>query len=124
MPRHTARLLILGLLTLSLGSPLWAVEPLLEPLGITAMQAGERQVRGVLRARNHAVLSSELAGRIVEMPFSDGQTFAKGDVLVRFDCSAYQAQLDAAQAAVRATREELNHKKQLVSSTGQCNYFV
>ncbi len=114
MLRHTARLSILGLLMLPLGSPVWA-EPLLEPLAITALQTGERQVRGVLRARNQAVLSSELPGRIIEMPFADGQAFAKGDVLVRFDCSAYQAQLDAAQAAVRATREELNHKKQLAA---------
>lgn len=115
MLRHTARLLTLGLLILSLGAPLWAVEPLLEPLAITAMQGGERQVRGVLRARNHAVLSSELPGRIVEMPFTDGQTFDKGDLLVRFDCSAYQTQLDAAHAAVRVSREELNHKKQLAA---------
>lgn len=75
----------------------------------------QRKARGVLRARDQAVLSSELAGRILEMPYSDGETFSKDDVLVRFDCSAYQAQLNAAQAAVRAAREELNHKKQLAS---------
>lgn len=61
------------------------------------------------------MLSSELAGRIIEMPYSDGQDFKKGDVLVRFDCSAYQAQLNAAQAAGRAAREELAHKKQLAA---------
>jgi RND family efflux transporter MFP subunit len=74
-----------------------------------------RKARGVLRARDQAVLSSELAGRIIEMPYTDGQDFKQGDVLVRFDCSAYQAQLNAAQAAMRAAREELNHKKQLAS---------
>ena len=77
--------------------------------------APERKARGVLRARDQAVLSSELAGRIIEMPYSDGQDFSKGEVLVRFDCSAYQAQLNAAQAAVRAAREELNHNKQLAA---------
>lgn len=80
-----------------------------------AQVSSERAVRGVLRARDQAVLSSELAGRIIEMPFTDGQAFKKGDVLARFDCSAYQAQLNAAQAAARATREELNHKKQLAA---------
>lgn len=115
MPSLPARLFALGLLALPLNPPLWAEELLLEPLANTATASGERQVRGILRARDHAVLSSELPGRIVEMPFTDGQDFAKGDVLVRFDCSAYQAQLNAAQAAVRATREELNHKKQLAA---------
>ena len=49
--------------------------------------------RGVLRARDQAVLASELAGRITEMPYAEGQAFKKGEVLVRFDCAAYQAQL-------------------------------
>src|SRR5690606_7647258 len=37
------------------------------------------------------------------------------------DCSAYQAQLNAAQAAARAAREELAHNKQLAAlkSVGQ-----
>lgn len=75
----------------------------------------ERQARGVLRARDQTILSSELAGRITAMPYRDGQPFDKGDVLVRFDCSAYQAQLKAAQAAVRVAREELTHARQLAS---------
>ncbi|MDM8350695.1 efflux RND transporter periplasmic adaptor subunit [Pseudomonas sp. sp1636] len=89
-------------------------DPLLdEPANLGSM--AERKARGVLRARDQAVLSSELAGRIIEMPFSDGQDFSKGDVLVRFDCSAYQAQLNAAQASARAAREELSHNKQLAA---------
>ncbi|MBM7059656.1 efflux RND transporter periplasmic adaptor subunit [Pseudomonas sp. UL073] len=93
-----------------------AVTPDSDPLLDTPTSASaERQARGVLRARNQAVLSSELAGRITEMPFADGQDFKKGDVLVRFDCSAYQAQLNAAQAAAQAAREELVHNKQLAA---------
>jgi RND family efflux transporter MFP subunit len=91
-----------------------ADDPLLDA-PIQVQNNSERKARGVLRARDQAVLSSELAGRIIEMPYTDGQDFKQGAVLVRFDCSAYQAQLNAAQAAVRATREELNHKKQLAS---------
>lgn len=81
----------------------------------TSSTTREPQARGVLRARNQAMLSSELAGRITAMPFADGQAFKKGDVLARFDCSAYQAQLNAANAAARAAREELGHKKQLAA---------
>ncbi len=93
----------------------WAEEPLADDplLPQAASMSTERAVRGVLRARDHAVLSSELAGRVIDMPFNDGENFNKGDVLVRFDCSAYQSQLQAAQAAGRAAREELAHKRQL-----------
>ncbi len=73
------------------------------------------EARGVLRARDQAVLASELSGRIVELPFSEGESFKKGDTLARFDCSAYQAQLNAALAASRGAGEELSHNKQLAT---------
>lgn len=85
-------------------------DPLLEGATSTASE-----VRGVLRARSQALLASELAGRVVEIPYAEGQSFTKGDVLVRFDCSAYQAQQSAANAAVRAAREELRNKQQLAA---------
>ncbi|MDD0977129.1 efflux RND transporter periplasmic adaptor subunit [Pseudomonas fontis] len=85
-------------------------DPLLDGATSTASE-----VRGVLRARSQAVLASELAGRVVDIPYAEGQTFNKGDVLVRFDCSAYQAQQNAANAAARAAREELRNKQQLAA---------
>lgn len=85
-------------------------DPLLDSATSTASE-----VRGVLRARSQAVLASELAGRVVDIPYAEGQTFNKGDVLVRFDCSAYQAQQNAANAAARAAREELRNKQQLAA---------
>ncbi|WP_370453119.1 efflux RND transporter periplasmic adaptor subunit [Aquipseudomonas alcaligenes] len=94
---------------------LYAQEALLDPLVVSENHSETRQIRGVLKARDQAVLSSELAGRIVDMPFAEAQRFAKGDVLVRFDCSAYQAQLNAANAASRAAREELKNKQQLAA---------
>jgi membrane fusion protein (multidrug efflux system) len=108
--------MLLALLSLLGTTALAEVPPIDAPLLTfsTAINT-ERAARGVLRARDQALLSSELAGRIIEMPYSDGQDFKKGDVLVRFDCSAYQAQLSAAQAAGRAAREELAHKKQLAA---------
>lgn len=85
-------------------------DPLLEGATATASE-----VRGVLRARSQAVLASELSGRVTDLPYAEGQSFSKGDVLVRFDCSAYQAQANAAGAAVRAAREELRNKQQLAA---------
>ncbi|MGS7253611.1 efflux RND transporter periplasmic adaptor subunit [Pseudomonas anuradhapurensis] len=91
----------------------------------TRSDAGTGQnARGVLRARDHAVLASELAGRIVEMPYAEGEDFKKGSTLARFDCAAYQAQLNAAQAAVRASREELEHNRQLAALKSVGRYEV
>ncbi|MHB0765679.1 efflux RND transporter periplasmic adaptor subunit [Stutzerimonas sp. NM35] len=86
------------------------IDPLLD--GASSLTS---EVRGVLRARSQAVLASELPGRVVEVPYAEGQAFKKGEVLVRFDCSAYQAQANASAAAVRAAREELNNKQQLAA---------
>ena len=103
---------MLMLVVLVCATPLRAEDPLLSTDIDTQAAASERQARGVLRARDQAVLASELAGRITEMPFAEGQHFRKDEVLVRFDCGAYQAQLNAVQAAARAAREELAQKNQ------------
>lgn len=89
-------------------------DPLLDN-GAPGAQASGSEARGVLRARDQATLASELSGRIVELPFSEGESFKKGDTLARFDCSAYQAQLNAAQAANRGAGEELAHNRQLAA---------
>lgn len=73
----------------------------------------DTQARGILVAVDQATLSSELPGRIVEMPYKEGESFKKGDVLARFDCAIYQAQLSASQAAARAAEAELSQNQQL-----------
>nr|WP_241825897.1 efflux RND transporter periplasmic adaptor subunit [Izhakiella australiensis] len=83
------------------------------PLAASTATGAEKQARGVLRAIDQAVLSSELNAKVLEMPFREGEAFQKGDLLVRFDCSAYQAQLAASQAAVRASQQELSQNRQL-----------
>ncbi|MDH4557005.1 efflux RND transporter periplasmic adaptor subunit [Pseudomonas sp. BN417] len=114
--KRTLQWTLLGLMGLVAAA--WAEEPpapdpLLDAPAVAAPASSD--ARGVLRARHQAVLASELAGRIVDMPYAEGQAFKKGEVLVRFDCSAYQAQLNAANAAVRAAREELRNKQQLAA---------
>ena len=112
-----------GILASLLGAnPLWAADdatvasgelPALaaEAMNGTGVSGTEQRVsdataedsaRGILRAQDQAVLASEINGRVLEMPFRDGESFHRGDLLVRFDCSAYQAQLAAALAASSA----------------------
>ncbi|MBN3264689.1 efflux RND transporter periplasmic adaptor subunit [Pectobacterium brasiliense] len=78
-----------------------------------SLAPNDNQARGILIAVEQATLSSELAGRIVEIPFREGESFKKGDLLVRFDCSIYQAQLAASSAATRAAEAELSQNQQL-----------
>ncbi len=77
---------------------------LIEDNAAASTPTSSSEARGVLRATNQAVLASELSGRITDLPFQEGESFNKGDTLARFDCSAYQAQLNAAQAAVVPAR--------------------
>jgi membrane fusion protein, multidrug efflux system len=57
--------------------------------------------RGVVRAVNEAAISSDMAARIITLPFREGDAFKKNDVLVEFDCERLQADLKAADAERR-----------------------
>lgn len=113
-PKRCCRSFLM-LIVLVFAIPLWADDLFLTPDTDTQASVSERQARGMLRARDQAVLASELAGRITEMPFAEGQHFRKDEVLVRFDCAAYQAQLRAVEAAARAATEELAHQRRLAA---------
>jgi RND family efflux transporter MFP subunit len=99
-----------------------------DPLLIPASTAPrtEAQARGVLRARQQATLSSELAGRVLELPYAEGQSFDTGAVLARFDCAAYEAQMRAADAAARAAQQQLAQTERLaaLNSVGEFDVAI
>jgi len=70
--------------------------------------------RGLLSARARAVVSSEIAGRIVALPFREGERFGAGDALARFDCAIYDAQLAGARGAELFAQRQLEQKRELV----------
>ena len=55
-------------------------------------------VRGIVRAVNKAMISTELQARALRVALQEGETFHKGDVLVEFDCRKQRAQLASAEA--------------------------
>lgn len=69
--------------------------------------------RGVLVPAEEAVISSELAARIVALPFRDGEAFAAGDALVAFDCALFEARRDQASAMLQGARATLGNARQL-----------
>lgn len=94
-----------------------------ELLTLAPATAGS-DARGVIRSAHQAVLSAEQAGRITDIGYAEGEAFEQGSVLVSFDCAAYRAQLDAANAAARAAGEELNHNRQLAELNSVGRYAV
>lgn len=83
--------------------------------------ANAPEIRAQIRARQHATLSAEMAGKIVELPLRDGENFKKGDRLVGFDCSAQRARQEQAAAAVQAAsrKREVSAKLNQLNSISQ-----
>lgn len=73
------------------------------------------EARGIVQPTAEAVLSSEIAGRIVELPYREGDRFEAGAVLVRFDCALYEARIDVSTAARRAAALQVESNQQLAA---------
>lgn len=86
-----------------------------------AQDAAQGQVRALIEARRHAVLSAEIPGRIARLSVEAGQSFKAGDVLIAFDCASYQAELDAARAQLNAAEvtSRVNHRLNSLRSIGE-----
>jgi RND family efflux transporter MFP subunit len=79
-----------------------------------AESSADSAVRGVVMAEAAATISSDLNARISSIPFRMGEHFQKGDVLLRFDCSRYQAELRATEAEVKTQAINLATQRQLM----------
>lgn len=104
----------LGLLTLGSALAAIGVSALLDS-GFAAAGGGPEAatVRGVVRAVQHVTLSTDAALRAVEMPFREGDRFAKGDLLAAFDCNRQRAEYEAASAVLREADINLESNIQL-----------
>lgn len=71
-------------------------------------------IRGVIMAEAAATISSDLNARISSIPFRMGEHFQKGEALLRFDCSRYQAELRATEAEVKTQAINLATQRQLM----------
>ncbi|MCB8820582.1 efflux RND transporter periplasmic adaptor subunit [Microvirga rosea] len=75
--------------------------------------ADEAEVRAQLTPRHMTILSSEIAGKVVSLPFREGDAFEAGQELAGLDCSALQARLSLAQAQLDRAERKLVALKQL-----------
>lgn len=78
-----------------------------------SLQAAELKARGMLVAVNKATLSSELAAQVVAVPKKMGESFKKGDVLLKLDCRLFAAQLQKVKAESKVAELKLQNTLQL-----------
>ncbi len=79
---------------------------------LTAWSA-DYEAPAVIKALDRAVLSGELAAKVVVLPLRPGDAFAKGDLLVALDCQLYKAQADKVAAEVAAAQIKRDNAHQL-----------
>ncbi|SFJ17362.1 RND family efflux transporter, MFP subunit [Phyllobacterium sp. CL33Tsu] len=91
----------------------WIGVALLSNVGTVSAQDVQQPVRGLVRAIDDALISTELNARIVEITRREGEGFKKGEVLITFDCGKYQTELNAARAEVEFNKIALNNSIEL-----------
>ena len=72
-------------------------------------------VRGLIKPVEKAVISSELTGKINDIPYKSGDSFKKGDTLVSFDCSFYRADMASVDATYKSKQKVYENNKQLLA---------
>ena len=69
-------------------------------------EAQDMKVEVVLVPRRTTVISSSQDGKISDIPLENGDSFKKGDILVRYDCADLEAE-----AAIAGIQQNLTEKK-------------
>lgn len=84
----------------SAAAPARPAAPVETALVETGRVTDEVESLGTLSANERVVIAPETAGRIIEIAFGEGDRVEKGQVLVRFDTSVQDAELQQAKADV------------------------
>lgn len=86
---------------------------LLSMAGMAGAEDVREPVRGLVRAVDEALISTELSSRIVKITRREGEDFRKGDILVTFDCAKHQTALTAARAEAEFNKIALDNSVEL-----------
>jgi membrane fusion protein (multidrug efflux system) len=80
-----------------------------------------QEIRAQLTPRRYTTLSAEVSARIQRLSVAEGTAFNEGQVLVVFDCTVQQAQLEKARAELEAAQatQKANERLLELNSIGQ-----
>lgn len=95
----------------SLGNPAIAQED----SSLSATSFSDLPLRVLVFAKQQATLSSRLNATIAKIGPNDGESFAKGDILIEFDCASYDAELTRAEALNEAAQDTHSVKDRLAN---------
>jgi RND family efflux transporter MFP subunit len=79
------------------------------------------RIRTQLVSQHDVMISSELEGKIAQLPLKEGDAFKRGQLLVGFDCTMYDAQLRKVEATADAAAKvyAVNQKLSAMHSVGE-----
>ncbi|RSZ56616.1 efflux RND transporter periplasmic adaptor subunit [Massilia atriviolacea] len=95
--------------------PLLALAQTKAPAPAAAAPKAGDPIRVLLVPENEAVISSQIAARIVALPAALGSRIRKGEILVRFDCAEQAARLKMSESELASARETNASKQELKS---------
>jgi RND family efflux transporter MFP subunit len=89
------------------------------PAGKTALE--RQEIRAQLLPRRYTTVAAEIGAKINRLPVPEGSAFKDGQLLVSFDCTLQQAQLQKAQAELEGAEQTLKSNQRLaeLNSVGQ-----
>lgn len=95
----------------TIGSPVAGWSKGERPVHTTKSETGV--ARGIVKAASQAMLYAQVQGRVNQVPYKEGQRFAKGATLVQLECDKYRAELAAAAAEYEAKSKTAHNNKEL-----------
>ncbi len=110
-PRWVRRMLVLAAFALLFVALKWTVlRPSAIPVSVARAELGRveetvtNSKAGTIRSRRRATLSSEVGGRVAELPARKGVRVRRGELLMRVASADFRAQVDLQQGALEAAR--------------------
>lgn len=93
--------------------------PTAAPVAKTAIE--RQEIRAQLMPRRYTTIAAEIGAKINRLPVAEGGAFHAGSVLVSFDCSLQQAQMQKAQADLDGAEQthKTNQRLAQLNSVGQ-----
>lgn len=89
--------------------------PSVAPAEAVSRSAGaEREIRAQLTPRRYTTVAAEIGAKISRLPVSEGGAFKAGQLLVSFDCTLQQSQLNKAKAELEGAEQSLKTNERLV----------
>ena len=87
-------------------------------------QTEQQPIRAQLSPVRYTTIAAELAGRVQEVPFREGESFKERQSLIVFDCATQKAQFDKVKAAMAIAERNYQTNKKLLAlgSVGRIEY--